>query len=73
MNYRIGDIAFEVLQEIIKSEKVNPNYAIDTCAGIGRVTQNVIQNFFKNVDIMEQDGKFIKQAKINFKNIMKHI
>ena len=52
------------LNDILHSE--NPpatNIALDCGAGIGRVTKNVLIPRFDLVDLVEQDEKFIKNAK----------
>lgn len=36
---------------------------MDCGAGIGRVSKNLLINFFDKVDLVEQDGRFCEQAK----------
>lgn len=38
------------------------NRALDCGAGIGRVTKNVLINYFKTVDLVEQDDNFVRKA-----------
>lgn len=38
------------------------NRALDCGAGIGRVTKNLLVNFFNTVDLVEQDENFARQA-----------
>lgn len=37
--------------------------ALDCGAGIGRVTKNLLLNFFSSVDLVEQDEHFVRKAK----------
>lgn len=36
--------------------------ALDCGAGIGRITKNVLVNYFNSVDLVEQDGNFVRKA-----------
>ncbi|XP_055319335.1 alpha N-terminal protein methyltransferase 1 [Sitodiplosis mosellana] len=36
--------------------------ALDCGAGIGRVTKNLLMNYFKTVDLVEQDENFVRKA-----------
>ncbi|XP_031629915.1 alpha N-terminal protein methyltransferase 1 [Contarinia nasturtii] len=40
----------------------NPHRALDCGAGIGRVTKNLLINYFKCVDLVEQDENFVRKA-----------
>jgi protein N-terminal methyltransferase len=42
------------------------SYALDCGSGIGRITKNLLQRFFSKVDLVDQDEKFIQQARKNF-------
>ncbi|XP_015191261.1 PREDICTED: N-terminal Xaa-Pro-Lys N-methyltransferase 1 [Polistes dominula] len=45
---------------------INPpskQHALDCGAGIGRVTKNLLLKYFENVDLLEQNPKFIESAK----------
>jgi len=42
------------------------SYALDCGSGIGRITKNLLQRFFAKVDLVDQDEKFILEAKKNF-------
>lgn len=44
----------------------NRTRALDCGAGIGRITKNLLIRFFDHVDIVEQDCKFVEQAKKSF-------
>lgn len=37
--------------------------ALDCGAGIGRITKNLLTNFFDKVDLVEQNPAFLEQAK----------
>jgi protein N-terminal methyltransferase len=41
--------------------------ALDCGAGIGRITENLLCKHFKFVDMLEQEEKFLKKAKLKFK------
>ncbi|ORY29433.1 alpha N-terminal protein methyltransferase 1-like protein [Rhizoclosmatium globosum] len=41
-------------------------YACDCGAGIGRVSKNFLLNVFKKVDLVEQNPKFLEQAKVDY-------
>ena len=57
----------ELLNGLILSKQLNPGTSLDCGAGIGRVTENVLCNFFKEIDLVEKDKKFIEKCKIKFK------
>jgi protein N-terminal methyltransferase len=38
------------------------DYALDCGAGIGRVTKNALSHYFKKVDLLEQNPKFLERA-----------
>ncbi|ORY26446.1 DUF858-domain-containing protein [Rhizoclosmatium globosum] len=42
------------------------DYACDCGAGIGRVSKNFLLNVFKKVDLVEQNPKFLEQAKVDY-------
>ncbi|XP_053984010.1 N-terminal Xaa-Pro-Lys N-methyltransferase 1 [Hylaeus anthracinus] len=42
--------------------------ALDCGSGIGRITKNLLLNYFKHVDLVEQNSKFLEAAKTNLKN-----
>ncbi|XP_063709734.1 N-terminal Xaa-Pro-Lys N-methyltransferase 1 [Culicoides brevitarsis] len=54
----------QFLQSIFRS-KPSParTYALDCGAGIGRVSKNLLINFFEKVDLVEQDERFCEQAR----------
>ena len=56
----------ELLNGLILSKQLNPGSSLDCGAGIGRVTENVLCNFFKEIDLVEKDKKFIDKCKIKF-------
>jgi len=58
----------ELLEGLIKTGKLIANRVIDCGAGIGRVTSNLLLNYFKECDIMEQDQKYVEFCKDAFKN-----
>ena len=46
------------LENLIANNQINPTYAIDCAAGIGRVSQHVLTKYFSKIDILERDKKF---------------
>uniref|UniRef100_A0A336MG84 Alpha N-terminal protein methyltransferase 1 n=1 Tax=Culicoides sonorensis TaxID=179676 RepID=A0A336MG84_CULSO len=56
----------QFLQQIFRT-KPSPGrtYACDCGAGIGRVSKNLLINFFDKVDLVEQDPRFCEQAREN--------
>lgn len=46
--------------------------ALDCGAGIGRITKNVLSNYFNAVDLVEQDENFVQKAK-EYLGTCKHI
>ena len=56
----------ELLNGLILSKQLNPGTSLDCGAGIGRVTEYVLCNFFKEIDLVEKDKKFIEKCKIKF-------
>jgi len=61
----------ELINGLILTNQLNPEYALDCGAGIGRVTNNVLINFFNNIDMFEKNEKFVEKCKEMFKNIPK--
>ena len=53
----------ELLAGLIYSKQLNPKRALDCGAGIGRVTEYVLQNHFEEIYLMEQDQKFVDKSK----------
>ncbi|CAB0032053.1 unnamed protein product [Trichogramma brassicae] len=53
------------LKALFQTEEldVGRDYACDCGAGIGRVTGNLLSRFFNKVDLVEQNPKFLEQAK----------
>ncbi|XP_011506450.1 PREDICTED: N-terminal Xaa-Pro-Lys N-methyltransferase 1-B [Ceratosolen solmsi marchali] len=49
------------------------NYALDCGAGIGRITGNLLTKYFKTVDLVEQNPKFLEQAKLYLKNSLHRV
>ena len=56
----------ELLNGLILSKQLTPGNALDCGAGIGRVTEYVLSNFFKEIDLVEKDKKFIEKCKVKF-------
>lgn len=51
------------LSELFKMKPApGSNRALDCGAGIGRVTKNLLINYFKKVDLVEQDVNFVRKA-----------
>jgi protein N-terminal methyltransferase len=59
------DASCEVLQNLIENNEIYTGKALDCCAGIGRVTQNVLQHYFEEIDMFDQEQRFVNQARIN--------
>jgi protein N-terminal methyltransferase len=53
----------ELIEGLILIKKLTPGTVLDCGAGIGRVTSNVLLNYFEKVDLMEQDEKFCQKCK----------
>jgi protein N-terminal methyltransferase len=58
----------ELLEGLIKTNKISSLRVIDCGAGIGRVTSSVLLNYFQECDILEQDEKYIEFCKNEFKD-----
>lgn len=61
----------ELLEGLIKTNKLFPGRVIDCGAGIGRITSSVLINYFEECDLVEQDCKFVNHCKTIFKNLSK--
>ncbi|XP_077281905.1 N-terminal methyltransferase isoform X1 [Temnothorax americanus] len=48
-------------------------FALDCGAGIGRITKNLLLKFFKHIDLVEQNPKFLEVAKISLENYSSRI
>lgn len=44
-------------------KELGTSQALDCGAGIGRITKNLLTRFFDKVDLVDQDPKFIEEAK----------
>ncbi len=53
---------------MIKSGKLNPCKVIDCGAGIGRITNSVLQFYFSEIDLVEMNSKFVEYGKKIFKD-----
>lgn len=64
------DIEFsnKLLERLINSNMINTEKVLDCAAGVGRVSEYVLVNHFKQVDMFEQEEKFVNEAKQKFKN-----
>ena len=56
----------ELLNGLILSKQLNPISCLDCAAGIGRVTEYVLSNFFNEIDLFEKDKVFIEKCKKKF-------
>ena len=56
----------ELLNGLILSKQLNPISCLDCAAGIGRVTEYVLSNFFKEIDLFEKDKVFLEKCKKKF-------
>lgn len=57
----------ELLEGLINLQELMPFRAIDCGAGIGRVVKSVLINYFDEVDIVEQEEKFVYTCNEEFK------
>ena len=57
----------ELLNGLILSHQLKPGKALDCAAGIGRVTEFILCKFFKEIDLFENNQKFVEKCKIKFK------
>ncbi len=60
------DFSCALIKHLIDNKKLNNDTVIDCAAGIGRVSENVLQNFFNKIDIVERDEKFVEACKKTF-------
>lgn len=58
----------DILDDLIKNKLITPNYVMDCGAGIGRISQHVLNKYFSSIDLLEQDKKFVEFCQENFKN-----
>ena len=67
-NIQLPDVkcSCELLNGLILTKQLNPGSCLDCGAGIGRVTEYVLSNFFKEIDLVEKDKKFIEKCKTKF-------
>lgn len=56
----------KILENLITTKTIEPNYIIDCGAGIGRVSQYALTKYFANTDLFERDEKFVEYCKKNF-------
>ena len=56
----------ELLNGLILSKQLNPKSCLDCAAGIGRVTEYVLSNFFSEIDLFEKDKVFLEKCKQKF-------
>ncbi|CAG7717109.1 unnamed protein product [Allacma fusca] len=70
----LSEIEIQNSEQFLKSvlrltDPPGTSRVIDCGAGIGRITKNLLQRYFKVVDLVDQDPKFIDRAKENLKDI----
>lgn len=53
----------ELLSGLIYTKQLTPNCALDCGCGIGRVSKHVLVNYFKEIDLFEQNEKFVEKCK----------
>ena len=53
----------ELIEGLIFSKKINTKRVLDVGAGIGRVTENVLVNYFEECDLVEQDEKYVEESR----------
>ena len=71
-NIQLPDVkcSFELLNGLILSKQLNPISCLDCAAGIGRVTEYVLSNFFQEIDKFEKDKVFLEKNKTKFLGIL---
>ena len=57
------------IHNFLKNGSLKRIRACDCGAGIGRVSKSFLLNHFEKVDLVEQTGKFLEQAKQDFVNV----
>lgn len=71
-NPEVNDIDIKVSKQLLevltKTKFFNFYDCLDCGAGIGRVTDNVLQHYFNNIDLVEMNPKFVEYAKNYFAN-----
>ena len=67
-NIQLPDVkcSCELLNGLILSKQLNPKSCLDCAAGIGRVTEYVLSNFFNEIDLFEKDKVFLEKCKKKF-------
>ena len=67
-NIQLPDVkcSCELLNGLILSKQLNPISCLDCAAGIGRVTEYVLSNFFQEIDLFEKDKVFLEKCKTKF-------
>ena len=53
----------ELVSGLIYTKQLVPNSALDCGSGIGRVSKHVLVNYFKEIDLFEQNEKFVEKSK----------
>ena len=56
----------ELLNGLILSKQLNPISCLDCAAGIGRVSEYVLLNYFQEIDLFERNKSFVEKCKIKF-------
>ena len=56
----------ELLNGLILTKQLNPISCLDCAAGIGRVTEYVLSNFFQDIDMFEKNKSFVEKCKVKF-------
>lgn len=55
-----------LLEKLIIENQINLGNVIDCAAGIGRVSKHVLSGYFQEIDILEQDEKFVNYCRAEF-------
>lgn len=66
-------ITFFIIYSQDQDLMVQRQYALDCGAGIGRITGNLLTKFFDKVDLVEQNPKFLEQAKLYLKSSLSRV
>jgi len=56
----------ELLNGLISTKQLNHHSCLDCAAGVGRVTEYVLCNYFQEIDLFEKNKSFIEKCRIKF-------
>lgn len=58
----------KLIEDLIEKKFLNKNSLLELGAGIGRVTKNLLKDYFEEIYILEQDKSFCEKAKSELKD-----